>query len=100
MFVIFPNSWPEILIEHKNAGISNYSIFQNGNQFFYYFECNDTKSAFIYLSESEVCQKWNAITSKMVEKSFDLTDDEPIDFMNQVSCLNDIQVHFTDILNY
>lgn len=28
------NPWPEILEEHSKAGISNYSIFQNGNQFF------------------------------------------------------------------
>lgn len=27
------NPWPEILEEHSKAGISNYSIFQNGNQF-------------------------------------------------------------------
>lgn len=28
------NPWPEVLEEHSKAGISNYSIFQNGNQFF------------------------------------------------------------------
>ncbi len=36
-------------------------------QFFYCFECDDVKSAFAYLATSEVCNKWNAITSKMVK---------------------------------
>lgn len=72
------NPWPEVLEEHKKAGIRNYSIFQNGNQFFYCFECDDVKAAFDYLSKSEICQKWNSITSKMVEGSFDLSDENTI----------------------
>lgn len=65
------NPWPEVLEEHSKAGIRNYSIFQNGNQFFYCFECDDVEAAFAYIGKSEVCQKWDAITSKMVEGSFD-----------------------------
>lgn len=76
--------WPEIMKEHSKAGIRNYSIFQNGNQFFYSFECNDVKQAFNYLDKSEACQRWNAITSKMVQGSFDFGEVEPIKFMNEV----------------
>lgn len=76
--------WPEILEEHKRAGIRNYSIFQNGNQFFYCFECDDVKKAFAYLDQSEACRRWNAITSKMVKGSFDFAQDDPIHFMREV----------------
>ncbi|WP_226667823.1 L-rhamnose mutarotase [Metabacillus litoralis] len=63
--------------EHSKAGIRNYSIFQNGNQFFFCFECNDVEAVFNYIAKSEVCNKWNAITSKMVEGSFDFKEAEP-----------------------
>jgi L-rhamnose mutarotase len=78
------NPWPEILEEHLVAGIRNYSIFQNGSQFFYCFECDNIKKAFEYLDKSEICQKWNAITSKMVEGSFDLGQEAPIKFLKEV----------------
>jgi len=78
------NPWPEIMKEHSVAGIRNYSIFQNGNQFFYCFECDDVKKAFDYLDKSLDCQRWNAITSKMVSGSFDFAEAEPIKFLKQV----------------
>ena len=40
--------WPEIMEEHSKAGIRDYSIFQNGNQFFYCFLCDDVEAAFAY----------------------------------------------------
>jgi L-rhamnose mutarotase len=76
--------WPEMLEEHSKAGMKNYSIFQNGNQFFYCFECDDVESAFAYMAQSDVCNRWNAITSKMVQGSFDLQNDEPILPMREV----------------
>lgn len=78
------NPWPEILEEHSAAGIYNYSIFQNGNQFFYCFECNDIQKAFAYLNKSDICQKWNAITQKMVKECFDFSRPEPIKFLHEV----------------
>ncbi|MFC0274481.1 L-rhamnose mutarotase [Metabacillus herbersteinensis] len=78
------NPWPEIMEEHRKAGIKNYSIFQNGNQFFYCFECDDVDSAFDYIAKSDDCNKWNAITSKMVEGSFDFNEAEPIRPMKEV----------------
>lgn len=76
--------WPEIMSEHSRAGIRNYSIFQNGNQFFYCFECDDVEEAFRLIAESEVCNRWNAITSTMVEGSFDFKEAEPIKPMREV----------------
>ena len=86
-FMDFPDPWPEIMAEHTKAGIAgiyNYSIFQNGCQFIYVFECDDVQAAFDYLDKSPDCQKWNAMTSKMVEGSFDFSESEPINFMDQV----------------
>lgn len=76
--------WPEVLEEHRKAGIRNYSIFQHGEQFFYCFECDDVEKAFRYLAGSPVCQKWNAITSRMVEGSFDFNKPAPVEFLRRV----------------
>jgi len=76
--------WQEVLDEHTKAGIRNYSIFQNGTQFIYVFECDDVKAAFEYIDNSEACGRWNAITSKMVEGSFDFSESEPIKFLDEV----------------
>lgn len=78
------NPWPELLEEHSNAGIKNYSIFQNGNQFFYCFECEDIESAFKHLATSKVCQEWNSITSQMVDGSFDFSKENPLDMLKEV----------------
>ncbi len=76
--------WDEIMTAHSEAGIKNYSIFQNGNQFFYCFECDDVPAAFAFIDKSEACQRWNAITSKMVEGSFDFAEAEPIKPLQEV----------------
>jgi L-rhamnose mutarotase len=76
--------WKEIMDEHSRAGVRNYSIFQNGNQFFYCFECDDPAAAFAYMDASEACQRWNAITSKMVEGSFDFSEPNPIKPLREV----------------
>jgi L-rhamnose mutarotase len=78
------NTWQDVLDAHSQAGIYNYSIFQNGNQFFYCFECDDVKAAFAKIDQSEACQRWNAITSKMVEGSFDFSEEDPIKPMKQI----------------
>lgn len=76
--------WPEIMKAHSEAGIQNYSIFQNGNQFFYVYECDDVDAANAYIAQNADCQRWNAITSQMVEGSFDFNEAEPIKFMREV----------------
>jgi L-rhamnose mutarotase len=62
------NPWPEIMKAHSKAGIKNYSIFRNGNQFFYEFECDgDPDEAFAKMVQDPDCIRWNAITSKMLD---------------------------------
>ena len=76
--------WAELMREHSAAGISDYSIYRDGNRFFYTFECEDVEAAFRYLSASEPCQRWNEITSAMVVGSFDLGETEPIQFLEEI----------------
>ena len=76
--------WNDVLEEHSRAGIRDYSIFRNGRQFFYTFACDDVDAAFAYLDKSEPCRRWNAITSRMVEGSFDFGAANPIAFLQEV----------------
>lgn len=78
------NPWLSVLESHTKAGIYNYSIFQNGNEFFYCFECDDVKKAFDYIDKDKECNRWNDITSKMVKGSFNFNEDTPIEFMEEV----------------
>lgn len=78
------NPWPEIMEAHSKAGIRNYSIFRDGNRFFYVYECDDADAANQYLAADPDCQRWNAITSKMVEGSFDLGRENPIAYLEEV----------------
>lgn len=78
------NPWPDVMEAHRRAGIRNYSIFQNDNQLFYCFECDDINKAFDILNKDDACKRWNAITSKMVEGTFDLKEEEPISFLKEV----------------
>ena len=66
------NPWPEVVEEHSKAGITNFSIFQNGCEFFYCFECDDVQAAFDYMAKSEICEKWDNITAKMVDGGYEV----------------------------
>src|ERR1700690_2835863 len=50
--------WPEMLDALRGAGIRNYSIFRSGNDVFGYFEADDLAAAELYLSQQEVCTRW------------------------------------------
>ena len=81
------NAWPDVLEAHIKAGFRNYSIFQNGkdgNEFFYYFETDDFEKAMSGLAKDSACQRWNAITLKMIETSVDFDGDSPLPLMRQV----------------
>ena len=69
------NPWPEIMKAHSEAGFKNYSIFQNGNEFFYVLECDgDIAAAFQKMVNDPDCIRWNAITSKMLDISLENGD--------------------------
>jgi len=54
------NLWPELKQVLKDAGISNYTIWNTGNELFGYFECDKGVSyAEQYQAQSVVVDKWN-----------------------------------------
>jgi len=59
--------WPSVIAAAKRAGISNYTIFIQGNILFSYMEVEDYEAAMRYVGQDPECQRWNAITSKMIE---------------------------------
>lgn len=63
------NPWPEIMKAHSEAGFRNYSIFQNGTQFIYEFECDgEPAEAFAKMVDDPDCIRWNNITSNMIDE--------------------------------
>lgn len=54
------NIWPEMKEVLKGAGISNYSIWNVGNEVFGYFECaKGVAYAEKYQADSAIVDKWN-----------------------------------------
>ena len=52
--------WPELKEVLKEAGISNYTIWNTGNELFGYFECEKGVAyAEEYQAKSEVVDRWN-----------------------------------------
>lgn len=80
------NPWPEIMLKHSEAGFKNFSIFQNGYQFFYEFECDleNVNDAFAFLENDEDCRRWTSSTSIMVDGGFDFGQSDPIVFLREV----------------
>lgn len=62
------NPWPEIMKAHSEAGFKDYSIFRNGNQFIYTFDCDgDPEKAFAEVVKDPDTKRWNAITGPMLD---------------------------------
>lgn len=78
------NPWPEVVEAHEKAGFKNYSIFQNGRQFFYVFETEDVDAARQYCAEDEACIKWNKIAMSMIEADFGDRVETGIEYMPEV----------------
>jgi L-rhamnose mutarotase len=59
--------WPDMLEALKEAGISNYSIFRDGNRVFGYFESDDLARAAAYLADQEICTRWQDAMAELLE---------------------------------
>src|SRR5262245_35482623 len=59
--------WPELLDALRNAGIRNYTIFQDGNQVFGYFEADDLEAAGRYMAGQEVTRRWQDAMAELLE---------------------------------
>ncbi|MGX8679170.1 MAG: L-rhamnose mutarotase [Sphaerochaetaceae bacterium] len=53
------NIWPEMKAMLKEAGISNYSIWNTGDELFGYYECESVAKASEIQARSEINAKWD-----------------------------------------
>ena len=60
--------WPEMLEALTAAGIRNYTIFQDGNQVFGYFEADDLAAAERHLARQEVSARWQDAMADLLEQ--------------------------------
>lgn len=64
--------WPELLDVLRKAGICNYTIWNNGNDLFGYYEC---KNGITYAAEvqaaSSVIDKWNGFMKSVMVMEMD-----------------------------
>ena len=52
--------WPEMVEMMKNAGISNYTIWNNGNELIGYYEMEDPeKKQRVYAEYADTLARWN-----------------------------------------
>ena len=60
--------WPEMVETLKAAGITNYTIWNTGNELFGYYECEKGYAfAEKYQNESPVVQKWNVYMADVMD---------------------------------
>jgi L-rhamnose mutarotase len=62
------NVWPEMLDALRGAGISNYTIFRDGNRVFGYFEAADLEAAERYLARQEISHRWQDAMAELLEE--------------------------------
>ena len=75
--------WPELVEVLKNAGISNYTIWQVGNDLFGYYECDSVEYAARVQADSPVVDKWNEYMKDVMVMEMDpVTGAQPL--MKQV----------------
>ena len=60
--------WPEMLDALRGAGITNYSIFRDGNQVFGYFEADDLEAAEAFLARQPACMRWQDTMAELLEE--------------------------------
>lgn len=64
--------WPELIELLKSAGISNYTIWNVGNELFGYYECEKgIDFAAKTQAESPIVDKWNAYMKEVMEMELD-----------------------------
>ncbi|MDO4378384.1 MAG: L-rhamnose mutarotase [Erysipelotrichia bacterium] len=75
--------WPEMKEVLHQAGITNYSIWNVGNELFGYYECVNIQLATEVQSKSEVVDKWNKYMEDVMIMEMDpVTGAQPL--MQQV----------------
>jgi L-rhamnose mutarotase len=69
------NVWPEVLAEHRRAGVKKMAIYMQGTKLFLYMEAENYSRAARILSSSPVVLRWEESMAPIMEssdgKSFD-----------------------------
>jgi len=63
--------WPELLQDLTAAGYRNYSIFNDGNDLFGFFECDDCDAANAAMAKSDANRRWQSFMSSFLEAAPD-----------------------------
>ena len=63
--------WPEMTAVLNQAGISNYSIWTDGDELFGYYECESAEKAAAVQANSPVVDKWNIYMKDVMVMAFD-----------------------------
>ena len=71
--------WPEMVEVLKRAGISNYSIWNTGDELFGYYECESRNEAARVQAESPVVDRWNEYMKDVMVMEMDpVTGAQPL----------------------
>ena len=71
--------WPEMVEVLKRAGISNYSIWNTGDELFGYYECRSRDEAARIQAESPVVDRWNEYMKDVMVMEMDpVTGAQPL----------------------
>ena len=63
--------WPEMIEVLRQAGIQNYSIWNDGTHLFGYYECEDLDTAARIQAQSEVVDRWNVYMKDVMQMEMD-----------------------------
>lgn len=77
--------WPEMTETLNEAGIYNYTIWNNGNELFGYYECENIDYALKIQSESNVVEKWNEYMKDILTIAKDENTNEQMRFIKVFS---------------
>ena len=73
------NIWPEMEAMLKEAGISNYSIWNTGDELFGYYECESIEKASEIQSHSKINAKWDVfLKDVMIAEKDPVTGAQPL----------------------
>lgn len=63
--------WPEMLVALREAGVTNYTIWNHGDILIGYYECPDLQASETYKAHSEVMKRWNKSMQGIMEMQKD-----------------------------
>ena len=63
--------WPEVMAEHRRAGVSKMGIYMTGRDLFLYMEVDDYAKAVLVLNKSPIVLLWEEYMAPIMEASDD-----------------------------